>query len=70
MTIHGMHLERKLRKPQVRIVGKEGSEINWYFVNHDYKVYLVSRDTMKAKVDDDHRDIVWQDNGNRLIKGL
>jgi len=65
-----MHLERRLRKPQVKIVGKEGCQMNWYFVNYDYKVCLVSWDTMKAKVDQVHRDIVWQDKGNSLIKRL
>ena len=44
--------------------------MNWYFVNYDYKVCLVSWDTMKAKVDQVHRDIVWQDKGNSLIKRL
>lgn len=40
------------------------------FLNYDYKVCLVSRDTVKAKVDQVHRDIVWQDKGDPLTKEL
>lgn len=42
----------------MRTVGKEGCQMNWYFVNYDYKVCLVSWDTMKANVDQVHGNIV------------
>lgn len=69
MTTHwiSFHLERKLRKLQVRAVGKGKYQ---YFVNYDWKFCLISWDIMKAKVDQLHRDIARQDKGSPLIKGL
>lgn len=72
MTTHWIrfHLKRKLRKLQVRAVGKDRYWTYQYFVNYDWKFYLISWDIMKAKVDQLHRDIAWQDKGSQLIKGL
>lgn len=54
----------------MRAVGKDRYWTYQYFVNYDWKFYLISWDIMKAKVDQLHRDIAWQDKGSQLIKGL